>query len=76
MGDRVDIVAADPQGRADAFVVAEAAPVLSIPQGEEGGLDTMGTGGGGLVVVAVPDETARDLAQAAVTDFLSVVIGR
>lgn len=75
VGDRIDIVAADPQGRTDAFVVAEAAPVLSIPQGEDTSFDSTGIGSGGLVVLAVPEETARDLAQAAVTAFLSLVIG-
>ncbi len=78
VGDRVDVVAADPQGNREAATVAAGATVLAIPRADTEGLDggPAGLGGGGLVVLAVSEQTARDLAQAAVTAFLSVVIGR
>jgi Flp pilus assembly protein CpaB len=71
VGDLVDIIAADPQGRSEATFVAEAAPVLALPRAP-------GTGpvSGGLVVLAVPEQTAKDLAAAAVSRYLSVVIAR
>lgn len=71
IGDRVDVIAADPQGRTDAALVAEAAPVVALPRAEESTLAS-----GGLVVLAVTEETARALAAAAVTGYLSVVITR
>ena len=69
VGDRVDGVAADPQGRAATEVVAEGAVVVSLPEVDEGALAT-----GGLVVLAVPEETAHELAGAGVTRYLSVLI--
>ena len=74
VGDRVDLLAADPQGKSSARVVGTHVPVLSIPRG--GDDDPGQTNGGALVVVGVPDTTAPDLAQAAVTSFLSVVLTR
>lgn len=71
IGDRVDVIAADPQGRTDATLVAEAAPVVALPRAEDSSLAS-----GGLVVLAVSEETARALAAAAVTGYLSVVITR
>jgi len=71
IGDRVDVIAADPQGGSDAVVVAHAVPVLALPRAEDTALAS-----GGLVVLAVGDETARDLAAAAVSTYLSVVITR
>ena len=74
VGDRVDLLAADPQGRSSARLVGRDVPVLAIPRG---GDDQPGqTNGGALVVVGVPDTTAPDLAQAAVTSYLSVVLTR
>ena len=73
VGDRIDIVAADPQGEHTATLVAADAPVIALPKDSAGraGLDP-----GGLVVVAVSESTARDLASAGVATFLSVVINR
>lgn len=78
VGDRVDIIAADPQGRTSAAVVATRVPVLAIPRHSASSSAATDPGliSGGLVVVAVPEETARRLAQAAVTSFLSLVIDR
>jgi Flp pilus assembly protein CpaB len=71
IGDRVDVVAADPQGRAPATVVAYDAPVVALPRGGDDGaaLTT-----GGLLVLAVSEETAAELAGAGVSRYLSVLI--
>lgn len=69
VGDRVDVVAADPQGRADAGVVAAAAPVVALPRTTETALAS-----GGLVVLAVSEDTATALASASVNRYLSVVV--
>jgi Flp pilus assembly protein CpaB len=74
VGDRVDLLAADPQGASSAGVVAHDVPVLSIPRATD---DSPGlTNGGALVVVGVPDGTAGAVAQAGVSSFLSVVLTR
>ncbi len=72
-GDRVDLLAADPQGERPARTVGYDVPVLTIPR--PASEDPTSTGGA-LVVVGVPDRTARTLAQASVSSFLSVVITR
>jgi Flp pilus assembly protein CpaB len=71
VGDRIDLIAADPQGAAEARVVASGVPVISIPRPRE---NSTATTQGGLVVVAISDGTAQDLAAAAVSSFLSLVI--
>ena len=71
IGDRVDVIAADPQGDREPVVVADEAPVIALPRTTETALAT-----GGLVVLAVGEETARALAAAAVTGYLSVVVTR
>lgn len=71
IGDRVDVIAADPQGGSEALVVAHRAPVVALPRAEDTTLAS-----GGLVVLAVSEDTARDLAAAAVSSYLSVVITR
>lgn len=71
IGDRVDVVAADPQGRHEAELVAADAPVVALPRAEESMLAS-----GGLVVLAVTDTTARRLAGASVSGYLSVVVTR
>jgi Flp pilus assembly protein CpaB len=69
VGDRVDVMAADPQGHSEAVVVASRAPVVALPRAEEAALAS-----GGLVVLAVSATTARALATAAVSGYLSVAI--
>jgi len=69
IGDRVDVLAADPQGRRDAVVVAHDAPVVALPRAAETALAS-----GGLVVLAVHEETARAVAAASVSAYLSVTI--
>jgi Flp pilus assembly protein CpaB len=71
IGDRVDVIAADPQGAREAVVVASAVPVVALPRAGDTPLAS-----GGLVVLAVTDETARALATAAVSAYLSVVLTR
>lgn len=69
-GDRVDVLAADPQRRRDAVTVASDAPVLLVPPRPE----ASAPGGGGLVLVAVDEATARRVAGHAVASYLSVVL--
>lgn len=71
VGDLVDVISADPQGRGEAVVVAARAPVVAVPRAEEAALAS-----GGLVVLAVSEETARALAASAVAGYVSVAITR
>ncbi|MBA2463571.1 MAG: pilus assembly protein CpaB [Nocardioidaceae bacterium] len=71
VGDRIDILAADPRRRSDAVVVAEDVPVLAVPSG---GRTDQGLLSGGLLVVAVPEATALGLAGLGVSSFLSFVL--
>ncbi|HYO38611.1 MAG TPA: SAF domain-containing protein [Nocardioidaceae bacterium] len=73
VGDRVDVLAADPQGRSPATVVGRDVPVLALPSSEE---DSPGLGTGALVVLALPASSARQVAAASVSSFLSVVLTR
>ncbi|HSJ19361.1 MAG TPA: Flp pilus assembly protein CpaB [Nocardioidaceae bacterium] len=71
IGDRVDVIAADPPAAREAVVVASGAPVVALPRAGETALAS-----GGLVVLAVTDDTARALAAASVSAYLSVVLTR
>jgi Flp pilus assembly protein CpaB len=73
VGDRIDVLAADPQRRSPAAVVQRHAPVLAIPQSDD---NTPGDANGALVVLGVNDASARTLAQASVSSVLSVVLTR
>ncbi len=73
VGDRVSVLAADPQGEADAATVAENAVVIAIPRGQA---TDPGLTSGALVVLAVPAETGRRLAGAGVNAFLSLILVR
>ena len=70
VGDRVDLVAADPEGRT-ASPVARAAPVVALPRADAVDADLQR---GGLVVVAVPEDEALALARLAVSHVLSYVL--
>jgi Flp pilus assembly protein CpaB len=74
VGDRIDLVAADPQGGA-ARVVATGLTVVAVPAVED---ESFGDGGlpGRLVVLAAPESAREELAQAAVTGFLSFTYSR
>jgi Flp pilus assembly protein CpaB len=73
VGDRVDLLAADPRGEATARVVGRDVPVLAIPREDE---QSPGLSTGALVVIGVPTTTSRRVAQAAVSSYLSVVLTR
>ncbi|MDX6302247.1 MAG: hypothetical protein QOF53_3461 [Nocardioidaceae bacterium] len=73
VGDRVDVLAADPQGDAAATVVGRDVPVLAIPSSADG---TPGLSNGALVVLGFPDSSVRAVAQASVAAFLSVAVTR
>ncbi len=73
VGDRIDVLTADPQRRSPAAVVQRQVPVLAIPRPDDG---TPGSGTGALVVLGVSDASARSLAQASVSSVLSVVLTR
>src|SRR3954468_11926655 len=73
VGDRVDVLAADPQGDSAATVVGRDVPVLAIPSSADG---TPGLSNGALVVLGLPDSSVRAVAQASVASFLSVALTR
>jgi Flp pilus assembly protein CpaB len=78
VGDRIDLLAADPdgtdpQGTGAARVLAEDVPVVALPRAVATGTDLVS---GAPVVVAVPPETARLLAGAGVRSFLSLTVSR
>lgn len=66
-GDRVDVLAAAPEGGRAAEVVASGLRVLAVPAVD-------GSGEGALLVVAVSRPAAARLAAAAVTGRLSIVV--
>ena len=70
VGDRVDLVAADPEGRT-AEPVARAAPVIALPEPAVVDQDLQR---GGLVVVAVPEDQALALARLGVSHVLSYLL--
>jgi Flp pilus assembly protein CpaB len=69
VGDRVDLVSADPQG-GGATVVASGVPVLALPAGD-GEVGATGLTGRLVVVGAAPGDVAR-IADASVRTFLTV----
>ena len=73
VGDRIDLVAADPQGD-EARLVASEVTVLALPTTDDA---ESATGlPGRLVLVAAPAEVRESLAQAAVTGFLTFTYAR
>lgn len=82
-GDRIDVLAASPEAETahrPAQVVARNVPVVSVPtagESEDGGttaLSVADDAGGGLVVLATGTRTAAELASAASTSRLSLVL--
>jgi len=73
VGDRIDLLAADPQGDT-ARVVAAGLTVLALPAADDE--TTASTLPGRLVVVAAPESVREGLAQAAVTGFLTFSYAR
>lgn len=74
VGDRIDLVAADPRGDG-AETVAVDTPVLAIPSEEAGGPGTAGLPGRLVVVGVAPDEVG-DVAAAAVGSFVTFTWSR
>lgn len=72
VGDRVDVLAADPQGRSPAQVVATGALVLDIPHASRD--QVPGPLSGALIVLAVPEQTAMLLASRGPSAILTVLI--
>ena len=72
VGDRVDVLAADPRA-GTATVLTTDAPVIAVPRDSR---QELGVATGALVVLAVSDATARTIAGAGASAFLSVVITR
>ncbi len=73
VGDRVTLLAADPQASGPAVAVAEDVPVLALPRPRD---DRPGLTGGALVVLALDPGTARVVAGAAARSFLSATVVR
>lgn len=73
VGDRVDILVADPRGRSTAEVSMADAPVVALPEMRGAGSESLP---GALVVVGAPPDQAKSLAADAVRGFLSVTISR
>lgn len=71
VGDRVTLLAADPQSSGPAVPVAQDAPVLALPSSRRG---PVGLTGGALVVLALDPGTARVVAGAASRSFLSAAV--
>jgi pilus assembly protein CpaB len=74
VGDRIDVVVADPDGRTPPRQLLEDVPVVAIPQAGDGALTDGGPGR--LVVVAVPTESASAVAASAATSILIPVWDR
>ena len=71
VGDRVSFVVADADGRGEPELLVEDVPVVAVPRVAEGlGGSGPGGGSGRLVVVAVPDAAAADVAARAATSVL------
>lgn len=74
VGDRIDLVAVDPQG-GGTEVVATGVPVLALPQPDSEDTSATGLGGRLVVVGAAPGEIDK-LADASVTRFLTIALAR
>jgi Flp pilus assembly protein CpaB len=74
VGDRIDLVAADPQG-GGTEVVATGVPVMALPQADADEASVTGLGGR-LVVVGAPPGEIEQIADASVTRFLTIVLAR
>ena len=78
-GDRVDVLgttAADRGGPPAVELVARGALVLSAPAAADPDAGTGESAGSGLLVLAVPPDTARQLAAAGADGTLTVTLGR
>ena len=69
VGDRVDVVAVDPEGGSDTGVVAHGAEIVTMPRRDD-------SSGGVAVGVATTEEAALRLAERALDARLSVLVSR
>jgi len=74
VGDRVDLVAADPRSRRATYVAVDV-PVVSLPEPSDQDAGSAGLTGRLLVVAVLPSDVV-DLAAAAATNLVSVVMSR
>ncbi|MDO9379241.1 MAG: SAF domain-containing protein [Nocardioidaceae bacterium] len=71
VGDRVHVIATDPEGESPPRVLSRSAPVAVLPEvGREGW-----SSDGGVVVLALPERVALEVSEAAGRDRLDVVVG-
>lgn len=75
VGDRVDVVAADPGGEAPAEIVARGVEIVTVPQTDGTGADGTGADGTGAAVLGVvtTEQNALSLARAGLAARLSVI---
>ena len=71
VGDRVNVVASDARGEAPPRTLARGTPVAAIPQLDENRSQAID---GVVLMLAVPEETALELAASEVRDRLAVVV--
>jgi Flp pilus assembly protein CpaB len=74
VGDRIDLLVADPEGSRTARVVATDLAVVALPAAADE--TTSGALPGRLVVLAAADVVTDEIAQAAVTGFLTFTFSR
>lgn len=75
-GDRVDLVASDPQDGRDGERLVRDAVVLAVPDPDPHAARTGAQSGGRLVLFAVPSEDVAHVAAVASSDYLSVIWNR
>lgn len=75
-GDRVDVLATAPETGVAEVVAADALVLSVTPDAPASGPTGSSTAAAGLLVLAVPPETARVLAGAATTSSLTATLGR
>lgn len=75
-GDRVDLVATDPQGGSEPERLVQDAAVLALPPVDPGAARPGGESGGRLVLFAVPSDDVEHIAAVANTHFLTLIWNR
>ena len=75
-GDRVALVASDPQGDDDPEVLVRDAVVLAVPTPEPGHAANGGVNSGRLVLFAVPSDGVERVAAVATSHYLSIIWNR
>ena len=75
VGDRVTVVAVDPDGRGDPVPLVDDAPIVALPRSDAGGISggIDGAQPGRLMVVAVPEHRAVEVSANAAARYLTVI---